>query len=290
MLADAITRVLVHVQAHLEEPLPLAALAEVAGASPYHFAREFTRHTGETVKQYTQRLRLERAAVRLLLHDATILDVALECGFASHETFTRAFHRRFGVAPRVYRERGVRRARPAPGRTGGALGSSLSATAIRTLDHISVAFLRHTGPYEQVSDRLWQDLSDWAADRRIPRPHILLGIAHDAPGITLPAHLRFDAALRVPDDLVVRGRIAKQTLPGGTFAVTTFVGPYSGLPAAYRAIVERVRGLAGYRLLGVPTIEVYQTTRVDANLAFNHTDIYLPIARAAPHARAAAPQ
>jgi transcriptional regulator GlxA family with amidase domain len=87
--------VLVHIQANLDEDLSLDAVAKRVRLSSFHFHRLFRSAIGETLKQYTQRLRLERAANRLIIHDSTILDVALDSGFQSHETFSREFKRRF---------------------------------------------------------------------------------------------------------------------------------------------------------------------------------------------------
>ena len=96
---------LVHIQSHLDEDLSLASLSSMASLSPGQFHRSFKAMIGETPKEYVARLRLERAAFRLLIHDATLLELALDCGFKSHETFTRAFRRRFGMAPNPYRAR-----------------------------------------------------------------------------------------------------------------------------------------------------------------------------------------
>src|SRR6185295_7583302 len=83
----------------------LEALAARAGWSPFHFHRAFRAVTGETPKQYTLRLRLERAAARLLTHPEPITTVAAAVGFASHEVFTRAFRRHFHCTPTEYRVR-----------------------------------------------------------------------------------------------------------------------------------------------------------------------------------------
>jgi AraC family transcriptional regulator len=289
--AEALNRVLVHVQAHLDEDLALGRLAGVAGLSPFHFEREFSRQTGETVKQYTQRLRLERAAIRLLLHRGSILDIALDCGFQSHETFTRAFRRRFALAPREYRRRGLAprehprpppRARAAPGTC-----FELSSTKLLELDDIHVAFLRHIGPYEEVSEKLWVELSAWARRRGVPEPFVLLGIGHDAPGITPPEKLRFDAAIRIPAPMKMAGRIGHQVLPGGTFAVTTHVGPYDTLWAAYSEIFTRLAGRDDCRIVGLPALEIYQTTVIQPRLLVNYTDIYLPVEKVAGGRRGA---
>lgn len=59
---------------------------------------------GETPGTRQRRLRLDRAAWLLLTARATILDIALETGWESHETFTRAFRTRFGVTPSSFRK------------------------------------------------------------------------------------------------------------------------------------------------------------------------------------------
>jgi len=81
----------------------LDALAARAGWSPFHFHRAFRKIIGETPKQYMLRLRLERAAARLATGSDPVLSIAADAGFASHEVFTRAFRRHFGVTPSTYR-------------------------------------------------------------------------------------------------------------------------------------------------------------------------------------------
>jgi AraC family transcriptional regulator len=92
--------------AHLDQDLSLGSLAGHAGLSSFHLHRVFSAAAGETPKQFTLRLRLARASAMLLTADDSVLDVALSCGFQSHEAFCRAFRRRFGMSPSVYRARG----------------------------------------------------------------------------------------------------------------------------------------------------------------------------------------
>src|SRR6185503_16922002 len=92
----------------LDGDVSLDALAAKAGWSRFHFHRAFRRVTGETPKQYTLRVRVERAAARLLTQDGPILEVAAGVGFASHAVFTRAFRRHFGCTPVQYRVRARR--------------------------------------------------------------------------------------------------------------------------------------------------------------------------------------
>ena len=83
--------------------ISLDVLAARAGWSPFHFHREFRKIVGETPKQYMLRLRLERAAARLATGTDPVVSIAADAGFASHEVFTRAFRRQFGVSPSAYR-------------------------------------------------------------------------------------------------------------------------------------------------------------------------------------------
>jgi AraC family transcriptional regulator len=280
---EKLVPVLVHIQANLDEDLSLDALARRVRLSPFHFHRLFRSAVGETLKQYTQRLRLERAANRLIIHDATILDVALDSGFQSHETFTREFKRRFQVTPRDYRQW----ARGKMKRTSVSTAPldqmcdefELSETKVTRMAQLHVAFIRHVGPYEAISDQLWQRLAEWASARRLPRDLIFLGIAHDAPGITPLDKLRFDAAIVVPEPFSADGPIGHQVVGPNEFAVTTHVGHYRTLPRAYGTIVSRVGRLKGYALGALPSIEFYRTTRVDANHEMNHTEIYLTVNR-----------
>lgn len=279
---ETLLPLLVHIQAHLDEDLSLDALGRKAGLSPFHLHRLFKGAIGETPKAYTSRLRLERGAFRLLVHDSNVLDIALECGFQNHETFLRAFRRRFGRVPSDYRER-VRgqltsRGKPAPEdcpETAPAF--EISATKVIPLRPVHLAFRRHVGPYESVPESLFEELEEWAIRRSLPGPPVWMGIGHDAPGTTPPERLRFDAALVVPGPFAPEGQIAHQLLPGGPFAITTHAGPYATLPAAYAEILPRLLALAGYRLVGLPAVEIYHTTRVNLRYRLNHTDLCLPV-------------
>src|SRR5262245_12688824 len=103
-----VNRVVDHVRQHLADDLSLAALAQLAAFSPFHFHRIFRAVTGETVFGFIQRLRIERAAVALR-HDGerSVLEVALDHGFSSAATFARAFRARFGTTATAWRERGA---------------------------------------------------------------------------------------------------------------------------------------------------------------------------------------
>lgn len=83
--------------------LKLAELAQVAGMSSFHFAREFKRTTGTTPHQYLIKLRVERAKALLARKDLPLIEVGLQTGFSHQSHFTRLFRRVTGTTPNAYR-------------------------------------------------------------------------------------------------------------------------------------------------------------------------------------------
>ena len=103
-----VTRTVRTIERRSQHEVRLADLAREAKLSPFHFLRTFEALTGVTPHQYLLRLRLRRAATRLLLEPTTILDIALDSGFGDVSNFHRAFRAEFGVSPRTYRRNSQR--------------------------------------------------------------------------------------------------------------------------------------------------------------------------------------
>lgn len=99
---DAVERMQSYIACHLKGNITLHQLAEAAGYSPWHAAKIFKDLTGKSPFEYIRILRLSRAAVRLREEDVKIVDVAFDFVFDSHEGFTRAFSKQFGLTPQNY--------------------------------------------------------------------------------------------------------------------------------------------------------------------------------------------
>ncbi len=91
-----------HIAAHICEPITLCALGRAAGYSPWYAARIFREITGKAPFEYIRAMRLSKAAARLHRGGVRVIDVAFDFVFGSHEGFTRAFSRQFGLSPRAY--------------------------------------------------------------------------------------------------------------------------------------------------------------------------------------------
>ncbi len=99
-----VTRIIRMIEGHPDWNQGLAALAREAKLSRFHFLRIFQQLTRLTPHQYIRRARLRRAATRLLLERAKVLDIALDCGFGDVSNFNHVFRAEFGVSPRSYRK------------------------------------------------------------------------------------------------------------------------------------------------------------------------------------------
>lgn len=103
--ADALARVLAHVEARLHIALSLDELAAVAGMSRFHFCRVFSAWQGVTPHQFIVARRIELAKQLLWAKPAgsgsstSVLDVALACGFTSASHFSAQFKRHVGKTP-----------------------------------------------------------------------------------------------------------------------------------------------------------------------------------------------
>jgi len=100
-----LTAVLDYISANLHEPISLMDLAEVADVGVFHFAHVFKRRVGMPPHQYVLRKRVERAMSLMRNPEASIVDIALLCGFSSQSHLATAFRRITGTTPGAYRAR-----------------------------------------------------------------------------------------------------------------------------------------------------------------------------------------
>jgi transcriptional regulator GlxA family with amidase domain len=87
-----IQRVREHIDDHIDEPLDLGALSEIACLSRFHWTRIYQAMTGETPVEAVRRLRLERAAIELVRGEPDLHGLAIKSGY-TWQAACRARHR-----------------------------------------------------------------------------------------------------------------------------------------------------------------------------------------------------
>lgn len=104
MVSDTakLQRVIAYIDGHLKDDLSIAALADIAGYSPWHLYHLFIGCTGTPVMEYIRVRRLQ-SALDELAHGRRLYDIAVDYGFATQAGFYKAFQRHFGCSPSRYR-------------------------------------------------------------------------------------------------------------------------------------------------------------------------------------------
>lgn len=246
-----ICRAMNFISANLDRVPTLEEIARSANFSAFHFHRIFTAVTGETVFGFLRRLRVERAANRLLGDPAAdITAVALDGGFSSSQNFAKAFRARFGTSPSEFRRRKGghkgRKGRDAlslrVGQDAGTVKMSspqperkLKMKAqVKEMPAWHVAYARRVGPYgKETCEAAFGEVMRWAGPRGLIGQGPMMGMYWDNPEVTAPENCRVDACVVVPAGTKVEPPIALQDIAGGPHAVCEFNIPMTGFGAAW---------------------------------------------------------
>jgi AraC family transcriptional regulator len=272
------------VDKHIDQPLKLSTLAEIAHFSPFHFHRIFTVMMGETPNNYVQRKRIERAAI-FLQNDIrmSITEIAYACGFGSVSLFSRSFRAYFGITAKEYRQHekpifskdGLRYSK-----NGQLISKNVKQESdfnaelcsvklkniiimdtkveIKNMPEIKVAYIRYSGAYDQIG-KTYEKLMKWAGPRGLLSAETkTITIYQDDPAVTAIEKVRQDACITVTSDVVVEGEIGKATIPAAKCAVGRFQVDSKGFEKAWNTMCLWVAE-HGYQFYGSP-YELYHNT------------------------------
>lgn len=306
-----INRVIDYIEANIDSELSLKELAGVAHFSPFHFHRIFSAMVGETLSGFIQRIRLEKAAMKLVADPKkSVTEAAFESGFSSSSVFARAFKDNFGMSASQWRRKiGQTESKESqaasnprqdfevsPFYTEGAnkgitklewrvtmKETNLKANVeVKEMPEMHIAYLRHIGPYkgdQALFGRLFNKLMTWAGPRGLltsPETKVLT-IYHDNPEITDESRLRTDACITVPADTKVDGEIGKSTLPAGKYAIAHFELSPDQYQEAWNTVYGGWLPTSGYQPTDGPVYELYLNQPKDHPEGKHVVDICVPV-------------
>lgn len=300
-----IHRVQDHIERHLGEELRLEELARVACFSPFHFHRVYAAITGETIREFVARLRLERAASALLRHpDRSVTEIALDAGFGGSAAFARAFRAAYGTTATEFRKIGKPlRKRGEEGAEGagyvapvgaapdgpaapdearadmnGKARKQADAVRVEELPAFTVAYVRHVGPYAgdgELFGRLFGRLGQWAGPRGlITKDARWLAMYHDDPEITPAEKLRLSVCISVPAGTQGERDVNVMEIPGGKCAVAQFSLQMHEYGAAWNWLMGEWLPASGYQPDDRPCYEAYLSAQEDP---VQRVDIVQPV-------------
>jgi len=266
------------IERQLASDLTLDSIAAACGVSRFHLAHAFANAIGMSVMDYVRARRLSQAALRLADGADDILGLALGTGYGSHEAFSRAFKRRFGVTPEDVRRRGStdgldllgagaihvpRRADLAPPRL--VDGPEVQAVGLS----VRYDFFDASGIPAQ-----WQTFMRTLAD----------GIPDRAPGapLSISADLQDDLTFAYITAVPVK-RISHVTLPltsiripARRWAVFRHAAHVSAIPATYAAIWDYGFHDQGLIVEAAPSMELHSPT-FDPRTGEGGVEIWMPV-------------
>ena len=104
---DKISEAIKYIDENLNDTLSVESIAEHFAFSPYYFHRSFTAVAGKSLIAYVRDRRVAYACKMLNETDRKVLDIALDCGFDSAQSFSRSFKSITGMSPTEYRSKNI---------------------------------------------------------------------------------------------------------------------------------------------------------------------------------------
>jgi len=290
--AQRIDRVIDYLRGNLHRPVKLAELANVACFSEFHFHRIFTAVSGETLNNFTNRLRLEKAARLLRYSEQSLTDIALDCGFSSSATFSRAFRSGYDTSPSQFRKSGeIKKSKickelfPQD-----AYGLPMSAEEkkaafpVRLIDipERQVAYIRVTNAFEM--DRVLaalKTLIEWAKSQNIFSQGTLFGMTVDDPHVT-PAHLyRYEVCLASSLPFECTDGMSKLKMPAMRYAAITVSGNIDKVATAWDYLYRDWLIHSAYEAEHAPALEVFLDKERAMDWSHFELELCLPLRKPA---------
>lgn len=275
------TRVFDYIDKHLDEPLLLERLSEVAHFSPFHFHRQFSAYCGLPPGRYIQLMRLKRASYRLAFNPhEKVIDIALDAGFQHAESFSRAFKQLFEVTPSEFRQQPVwvdwhqRMPQPQHKRR-----ESMSVE-IYDFPVTKAAMLVHRGDPLSINETAAQFIA-WRKSTGLSpvRSSQTFGVAPHDPGMTSPGEFEFRICGSVSAEIAEDNAfgVVNTVIPAGRCAVLRHQGSHDALTALAQGLYRDWLPVSGEELRDFPLFFHYHNFVHEVAEHELVTDIYLPL-------------
>jgi AraC family transcriptional regulator len=272
------------------DDLSLEKLASLANYSPFHYQKLFRSIIGETPKQYVLRIRLETSAhaIVMFLHKS-ITEIALESGFSSSATFSRAFRAHFGISPQElksipHEERYTMFRR-------GRFGRHLLDTDkyFSNLENQEVESDRPLVVRVTRSDAIRGIFINCSLDDRLSIRNSLSKISqladiHDLTtdrtkiiGVLYPHQKLYQAIALIDPDQTVPRELSEKEIPSGKFAVVTITGSIENTFGAMREFMRRWLPNSGYRIADIFGFEIFSANPAFSPYEEMERDLYIRI-------------
>lgn len=300
-----INRVQDYIDENLAEKFSLLQLSKVANFSSYHFHRIFCTMTGETLFQYIQRIRLEKAAFILITDPkVTITQIAIDCGFANQASFAKAFKNNFNLtASEIRKKNNIYKKLKIKNNSNmrkvlneiipynidtmnkqslySQIDFDFSYTIeVKKISPMRVVYIRHTGDYKEntaLFKELFEKLYKWAYARNLINSTETkwLTLCHDTINLTDDNKLRISVCMTIPEDFTTNENIGILTIPGGRYVIGNFELKENQYQHAWNLLFREWLPHSGYQPDDRLCFELYPSKKSLGGK--KNVEIYIPI-------------
>ena len=285
-----INKVIDYVNNNLHKSISLEELAAVAFFSPFHFHRIFVAVTGETVNNFTNRMRNERAARLLKFSKKSISEISIECGFSSTSTLSRLFKQYFEISPSEYRKGGtiknskIRKELFPTNKYHCNLSDeelkNKFPVEIRQLPERRIAYMRVTDAFrEGVVLSVFSDMVRWAKNENLFYSETIFGMSLDDPDVTPKEKYRYEVCITIPRDFEIDSSSALETttLPKCKYAVTSVSGDLNLVGAAINYLFDNWLINSAYESEPQHGLEVFLDKENICNWDHFDLELFIPV-------------
>lgn len=262
-------RALDYIEKNITQNISLYDISREAGFSVPHFYRLFKRLTGDTVGEYILRQRMAMAAKDLTDSNKSVSSIAFEYGFESHDVFTRAFTRVYGIPPNKYRHSNVP---PHPLKrltiinNNSALNEqqmNFSLLHVESFCVIGMECIAKQWDCDGAIGRLWSDFLSRVDEIIKPsKPMVMYGICENETCYN--GQFKYMAAIGVNCADEVPLGMSKRTIRTQNF-FQACVPEFVNTPDAYTSTIDYAKSLE-YEIENYDDIEVYEEIFQDPDI------------------------
>jgi AraC family transcriptional regulator len=246
---ERIGKAIHYIESNIKAEISLAKVADEACCSLFYFHRIFTALVGDTLKEYIRKRRMTLAANDLVETDKKIIDIAIEYGFNTQESFSRCFKEHFSMTPAKFRKNGLCFVLRSPGdmeqlkRDHQLRSGNMEPKIVKKESFTVIGPQIETSPdgtnFKEIP-LFWQKYLTEEIGKTIPnrvKPCREYGIC--AKGASDPKKFIYMIGAEVTStDKIPAGMVAR-TIPTATYAVFTSEGP---MPETIQKVTKYIYG------------------------------------------------
>ena len=284
------------IEENLSEKLTLEIISEKAHFSPFHFHRLFKVIVGETVNNFINRKRIEKAAAYLLhQNEKNITEIAELVGYQNLSSFSKSFKKFYGLSPQKFKEESpekyskISKTESKNGKVTITFEQYLcninnalnwlkmnAKTEIKKVQRLDLAYIAHKGKMEAIGS-IYNRLVKWATPKGLINEETrMVTIYHDSPKITDPNNLRMSACIVLNDPIELDGEVNLRILSPTKCIVSRLeIAPFEFQQAWESSFAFMVEN--GYKKSEIDPFEIYYNNAAEHPENKFIVDLCIPI-------------